>query len=135
MYGDEVEHIDDEGVAQLYTEARASFAAGAYTSSVLCSRKMLMNIAVSKGADHGKKFIEYVYYLRDKHYVSPDAVEWVDEIRKRGNEATHEIAVMEKDAAADLIDFSSMLLKMIFEFPARIKKPSESDAETADGSD
>ena len=89
-----------------------------------------MNIAVAKGADEGKKFIEYVRFLGDKHYVPPDAIDWVDEIRQRGNEATHEIKIMTSSDAAYLIDFCSMLLKLTFEFPGKVKQrnePSEQD--------
>lgn len=125
QYGESVKHIDDENVSKLYEEARNSFSAGAYTASVLCCRKLLMNIAVAKSADEGKKFIEYVQFLGDKHYVPPDAIGWVDEIRKRGNEATHEIKIMTRSDAADLIDFCSMLLKVIFEFPGKVRQRNE----------
>ena len=125
QYGANVEHVNDENVAALYREARGSFSAGAYTAAVLCCRKLLMNIAVAKGADKGTNFVEYVQFLGDQHYVPPDAIGWVDEIRKRGNEATHEIAVMARDDAANLIDFCSMLLKVIFEFPGKVKNRSQ----------
>ena len=81
-----------------------------------------MHIAVSKGAKPGDSFISYVEYLADHNYVPPDAKEWVDHIRKKGNEANHEISIMAKDDAGDLIRFSEMLLKVIYEFPASIKK-------------
>jgi hypothetical protein len=56
--------------------------------------------------------------------VPPNGKHWVDHIRKKGNEATHEIALMGADDAADLIVFSEMLLKFIYEFPNRIPKPT-----------
>ena len=79
-----------------------------------------MNIAVSQGATPGLKFIEYVEYLSQNGYVPPKGKGWVDHIRKKGNEATHEIALMTKEDANDLISFSEMLLKFIYEFPAKI---------------
>jgi hypothetical protein len=84
-----------------------------------------MHIAVAKGADEGKKFIEYVEYLSAKGYVPPDAKSWVDHIRTKGNEANHEIVIMSEEAAKDLIAFVEMLLKLVYEFPAASKKYSQ----------
>lgn len=104
----------------LYEEARTSASAGCYTGAVLLLRKMLMNIAVNKGAEEGLKFIQYVEYLAGKHYVPPGGEAWVDHIRKKGNEATHEITTMTRDDAQDLIVFVEMLLRFIYEFPSMI---------------
>ncbi len=79
-----------------------------------------MHIAVDKGADEGKRFIEYVEYLSNAGYIPPDGKEWVDHIRSKGNEANHEIVIMSKGDALDLITFIEMLLKFIYEFPSRI---------------
>jgi hypothetical protein len=110
-------------VTALYDEARKSVAAGATTGSVLLCRKLLMNIAVSQGADPGKSFAEYVTYLADKGYVPPNGRGWVDHIRQKGNEATHEIVAMSKADAEELILFAEMLLKFIYEFPSKLPKP------------
>ena len=82
-----------------------------------------MNIAVEKGASKNLKFIEYVNHLSDNGYVPPDGKSWVDHIRQKGNEATHEIQLMDKKDAEDLILFSEMLLKFIYEFPSLISQP------------
>jgi hypothetical protein len=79
-----------------------------------------MHIAVDKGADEGKRFIEYIEYLSDNNYVPPNGKAWVDHIRKKGNEANHEIKIMSKGDALNLITFIEMLLKFIYEFPSRI---------------
>lgn len=44
----------------------------------------------------------------------------MDHIRRRGNEATHEIKLMTAAEAQELIVFTEMLLKFIFEFPAMV---------------
>jgi len=122
-YGNKVNNLPSESeVENLYNEARNCTSCNAYTASVLCCRKLLMNIAVSKGAEEGLKFIEYVEYLSDKHFIPPDAKGWVDHIRTKGNEATHEISIMKKEDAEELINFIEMLLKIIYEFPANIKR-------------
>jgi hypothetical protein len=121
-FGGAVSDIPDESVARLYDEARNATSAGAFTSAVLACRKLLMHIAVAKGASEGKTFISYVEYLAEKNYVPPDAKGWVDHIRARGNEANHQIVIMAKEDAEQLISFAEMLLKIIYEFPASVKK-------------
>jgi hypothetical protein len=118
-FGDTVKALPRE-LETLYEEARRSCSVNAYTAVVLCCRKLLMNIAVGNGAKEGLKFIEYVEYLADKGFVPPNGKSWVDHIRTKGNEATHEIALMDKATAEDLIAFSEMLLKFIYEFPSRV---------------
>jgi hypothetical protein len=120
-YGNKVNDVPPE-VENLYNEARNCTSCNSYTASVLCSRKLLMNIAVSKGAGEGLKFIEYVEYLFNKNFIPPDGKDWVDHIRTKGNEATHEISIMKKEDAEELITFIEMLLKIIYEFPATIKR-------------
>lgn len=121
-FGNPVSDIPEKDVETLYDEARNTTGAGAYTAAVLCCRKLLMHIAVSKGATAGKSFLDYVLFLADKNYVPPDAKGWVDHIRTKGNEANHEILLMKKEDAEDLLSFIEMLLKVIYEFPAAIKK-------------
>lgn len=76
--------------------------------------------SVTLGAAAGLRFIEYVEYLAANGYVPPNGRGWVDHIRKRGNEATHEIQLMGEGDARDLITFSEMLLKFVFEFPQKV---------------
>lgn len=121
--GNNVEHLPEE-VDSLYSETRKCVSIGSYTSAVLSCRKLLMNIAVEKGAKKGESFLFYVSYLADEGYVPPNGKGWVDHIRKKGNEATHEIELMSQDDATELIQFAEMLLKFIYEFPNKI--PSQS---------
>lgn len=122
-FGSLVEHLPKD-VASLYDEARRCMSVSAYTSAVLACRKLLMNTAVAQGAEAGKRFIEYVEYLNEKGYVPPNGRGWVDHIRRKGNEATHEIQMMSKQDGEELISFTEMLLKFIFEFPARVPNSS-----------
>lgn len=79
-----------------------------------------MNMGVHQGVKEGKRFIEYVQYLADEGYVPPNGKERVGHIRKKGNEATHEIALMNEGDAKDLITFIEMPLKFVYEFPSKI---------------
>jgi hypothetical protein len=122
VHGDDVSDVDDSSVKDLYDEARRCTGAGAFTAAVLACRKLLMHIAVSTGAEEGKQFIYYVQYLSDNNYIPPGAKGWVDHIRAKGNEANHQIVIMREDNAKDLLAFIEMLLKIIYEFPANIRR-------------
>ncbi len=121
-YGEIVKYVDDESVKALYEEARRCVSSNSYTAAVLCCRKLLMNIAVANGAKEGMKFFEYVTFLKEKGFVPPGGNEWVDTIRKKGNEATHEISIMTENDSKIIITFVSMLLKIIYEMPNSIKE-------------
>lgn len=117
--GNAVAHLPKD-IEALYNEARNAVAVNAFTASVLACRKLLMCIAVNHGAEEGKTFIFYVEHLANKGFVPPNGRGWVDHIRKKGNEAAHEIRLMESDDATELISFAEMLLKFIYEFPSKI---------------
>jgi len=117
--GSEVQSLPAE-VEKLYREARNCVASSSYTAAVLCARKLLMNIAVAQGDQPGRNFFEHIEYLAAKGFVPPNGRGWVDHIRKKGNEATHEIKMMTRSDAEELITFIEMLLKFIYEFPSRV---------------
>lgn len=111
-------------VSKVYEEARSALAAGAPTAAVLCLRKLLMHVAVEKGAPPGGTFQKYVEYLSEHHHVPAGAEEWIDQIRRQSNEANHELTVKSGDEAKSLLEFSEMLLKLAYEFPARARARS-----------
>jgi hypothetical protein len=93
---------------------------GANTAVVLLARKLLMNIAVQHGAQPGKAFVDYIDYLSDNGFVPPNGRAWVDQIRKKGNEATHEIPQITEQDARQILTFTEMLLKFVYEFPSMV---------------
>jgi hypothetical protein len=107
-------------IEPIYQEARLCTQVQAYTACVLACRKILMHVAVEKKAPENQTFIQYVEYLAKNNYIPPDGKDWVDHIRKKGNEANHEIVIMSQDEAFELLSFVEMLLKFVYEFPARI---------------
>jgi hypothetical protein len=118
--GNNVEGITNVGVATLYNQARDCTSLGAHTATALLCRKILMNLAVQHGADEGKSFVEYIDFLNSKGYVPPNGKDWVDRIRTKGNEATHEIRLIEMDEASQILKFTEMLLKFAYEFPSML---------------
>ena len=121
LFGGDVEDLPED-VEKLYLEARACLGEHMPTASILCSRKLLMHIAVDEGAEDNKTFIYYVEFLTEKGFAPPGSEDWVDIIRTKGNEANHEIKIMTEEEAKDLLIFLEMLLKLIYEFPSKVKK-------------
>jgi len=76
-----------------------------------------MNIAVKHGAPKNQSFQSYVEYLDRNGYVPPNGKKWVDAIRQKGNDATHEIPLMTAKDARNIVRFSEMLLRFVYEMP------------------
>ncbi len=123
-YGDPVENLPDD-IETLYEETRNTFTVSAFNSAIMVCRKVLMNIAVNQGAPENQSFKKYVDFLVEKGYVPPNGEGWANSIREKGNEANHEIKQMSEADAKELIDFLAMLLKFIYEFPAKHQSKSE----------
>jgi hypothetical protein len=117
--GKDVQHLP-EPISTIYNEARNCAVISAFTAGAMACRKILMNIAVDRGAPENQKFIQYVDYLANNGYVPPNGRAWVDHIRNKGNDAVHEIPVLGREDLSDLIVFTEMLLTFIYEFPNRI---------------
>lgn len=119
--GNTIKNINKEEVIKLYDEARNCFSINSFTSVALCCRKLLMNVSVDLGAEQNKSFAYYVKWLDENNYILPNAKKWVDQIRKIGNEATHEIHIIDKDDAEKTLRFIEMILKLVYEFPAMVE--------------
>lgn len=132
--GQPVAHVPDE-VNAVYEEARRCTGQHCDTGAVLLCRKVLMNLAVDRGADPGGTFLGYVEYLSENGYVPPNGKAWVDYIRSKGNEATHEIPQVDRVDAARLLTFTEMLLKFAYEFPASVPKSPVTSAAQPDVED
>ncbi|MBT3313197.1 MAG: DUF4145 domain-containing protein [Anaerolineae bacterium] len=132
ILGNRVDGLPEE-LNNLYSEARQCTSIGAYTACVLACRKMLMHIAVDRGATEGENFWAYVQYLNDNNYIPPNGGGWVDYIREKGNEANHEIVVMEEMDAFRLLSFVEMLLKFIYEFPSMLPSNNSESEEIEAG--
>jgi hypothetical protein len=96
-------------------------AVNAYTAAVLACRKILMHVAVEKNAALNLSFAAYVDFLVDNGWVPPGSKAWVDTIRQKGNEANHEILLADKPAATQVVHFTEMLLRFIYELPSMVQ--------------
>jgi hypothetical protein len=124
LAGEVVEHVPAE-VSEVYAEARRCIVVGATTGAALLLRKVLMNVAVAQGAEPNMTFAAYVEYLSEKHYLPPGGDAWVGHIRQKGNEATHEIPQISQEDALEILAFAELLLKFIYEYPARVGSRAE----------
>jgi hypothetical protein len=120
--GRTVEGLPEE-VAQAYDEARLALGAGSPTGCELICRKILMHAAVDKaGAQPGQKFVEYVDALEAAGLLTPPMRPWVDQIRQRANLATHEIPNVDQDRAENTLEFTAMLLWLVYETEHQTKR-------------
>jgi len=124
IFGDKILNIPEKKIEMLYDEARNAMSVNSFTAAVMCCRKLLMNIAVERGAKTGQSFESYVDYLDNENFIPRGSKGWVSFIREKGNEANHEIHIMNKVDAEKIIKFVEMLLKVIYEYPA-ISQPNQ----------
>jgi len=111
-----------EDVELAYTEARNCMAVDAYGACELVCRKILMCVAVEKGAKEGESFSGYLTYLCEKGFITDAMMGWVEIIRENGNKATHEIEKVDKGRAESTIMFTAELLRIVYEMDFMAKK-------------
>lgn len=116
-YGSDISGVS-ESVGEIYSEARHSYGVGAYTGVVELCRSLLNHVAVDLGAPSGKSFLTYVNYLDENHFISVKSRDWVDRIRKLGNEANHDLTIFTQNEAKLCLKFVEMILKSNYEYPS-----------------
>ncbi|WP_442930605.1 DUF4145 domain-containing protein [Micromonospora sp. NBC_00421] len=118
LAGEAVEGLPTE-VGAAYLEARETAGSGAFTSCELMCRKILMHIAVDKGAQEGKTFVEYLDHLTTTGYITPPMRPWLDLIRTHGNLSTHRLEAASKERALNTLAFTTQLLRLVYEMEHR----------------
>ncbi len=104
---------------------------GGFTAAELVCRKILMHVAVEKGAKEGKSFASYITHLEAAGYVTPPMKPWVDLIRQHGNDSTHELDPPDAQRAESTVMFTAELLRLTYEMEhlaSRYGPPSERPA-------
>ncbi|MFY9966044.1 MAG: DUF4145 domain-containing protein [Nitrososphaeraceae archaeon] len=124
-FGPTVEGLPKQ-VIDAYEEGRKCHAVGAYTACELICRKILMHVAVDKGAQEGKGFAEYIDYLESNQYVTPSMKSWVNLIRVHGNVATHKLDSPDQSRAESTLMFTAELLRLIYEMESFANKYTKS---------
>jgi len=116
-YGKNIEYLPKE-IEELYNEARRCFSIDAYTSVIMCCRKLLMHIACENGAEENLAFGKYVQYLKDNGYVAKPTHKLADAILKYGNIANNKLEIYTKEDATNIMLFTETILKNIYELPS-----------------
>lgn len=113
-FGPNIEGLPED-VSNAYKESRKCISINAYTSCELICRKILMHIAVEKGAKEGDTFENYIKHLESSGFVTPPMKNWVNLIREHGNKAAHILETPDKDRAESTLMFTAELLRLIYE--------------------
>ena len=115
-------------ICQVYDEARKSFAVEAYTGCELLCRKILMSVAVNRGAAEDKRFEHYVDYLKDKGHITASLKDMADIIRKNGNQSAHKIGQPDPKRAEYTLKFTAQVLRSIYEIEDQFSKYQNNQA-------
>ncbi len=113
-YGPIIEGLP-ELINRAYQEARDCISVDAFTACELICRRILMHVAVEKGAKQDQSFSEYLSFLEDKGYVTPPMKGWVDLIRQHGNKAAHLLEPPDRKRSESTLMFTAELLRLIYE--------------------
>lgn len=114
LYGNDVLNLPED-IKILYNEARESYSINAFTAVAMITRKIIMNTAVNEGAETNQNYLNYIDYLDRENIIPRNAKNWLNKLRKIGNEANHEIQHISVEEAQDAIKFVEILLKNVFE--------------------
>ena len=77
-----------------------------------------MHVAVDvAGSDKGKNFVAYVDDLEAKGYITTGLRDVVDRVRKRGNDANHDLPASEQEDALVTLRITEHLLRSTYELP------------------
>lgn len=113
-FGPSIEGLPAD-VQEAYCEARDCLSVNSTTAAELICRKILMHVAVDKGAAEGQTFASYIDYLQKQGYVTPPMRGWVVLIKDHGNESTHKLPKPERKRAEGTILFTAQLLRSVYE--------------------
>ena len=87
-----------------------------------------MHIAVEQGAqaknEKGRslRFIDYISYLKEKNIVPSGVLPALDKIKDMGNEAVHDLVIINEVDAVVILEFIGVLLKSTYELPGKVKQ-------------
>lgn len=103
-------------VEAMWNEIRIVYASGSATATEMLCQKLLMHIAVDKGAhpSEGASFAEYVDALIESGEVTNSMKPVLESIRTRGNRANHDIALSTPEDAKQTAGLTRLLLEVVY---------------------
>jgi len=112
-----------DNIRPVYEEIRSAMQAGAFTSAVLLARTLLSHIAVTEGAPENKPFNFYVEWLDQNNHIPPKGKHWVSVIKNKGNDAAHDLEMIDSKTANLVLVFVAHLLRNIYEMSGMLPVP------------
>ena len=114
-----------QDLALLYEEASRSYSAGAFTSTSMACRKILMVCACleeqkanpSDPPNEGQTFVYYVDYIANHVLNFPGAKSPINVIRNIGNDANHKVAFVSPADAERSMKIIQYMLNAIYSLP------------------
>jgi uncharacterized protein DUF4145 len=83
------------------------------------------DVAVDKaGSAPGKRFVDYVNELEAAGYITAGLKPVVDQVRKRGNVANHELPPSTKHDSLRMLTITEHLLEGMYELPGMVTPPT-----------
>lgn len=117
-----------DNIAHVYHEARKAISVQMHTSCELLCRKILVAVAVDKGAK-GKTTRNHktcIRYLVRKGHVAGLETGMASFVRLAGNQSTHEIRSPSLDRAEQTLKFTAMVLKRMYDAEREVVEPKGS---------
>lgn len=103
-----------DNVATAWREAGYAHAVASYTASEIMCRKILMHVAVGvAGSAPGKTFVEYISDLDAAGYITKGLAPVVDQVRKRGNIANHDLPASTAEDSLVTLQITEHLLRAV----------------------
>ena len=91
----------------------------------MLARKLLMNVAVDKGANVNETFAYYVKWMDESEWNTTGLKLGLDQIRKKGNDANHEINKVSREDVEEIFELLTMFLRLVYEFPNKFSNNTE----------
>ena len=116
-----------DNIAQAYHEARKAISVQMYTSCEMMYRKILVNVAVDKGAKkkHTWNHRKCIRYLVKKGYVAGLGTRMASFVRLAGDQSTHEIEPPSRYMAEQTLKFTAMVLEEVYDAEREVVEPKE----------
>lgn len=111
-----------DAIRDTFSEALATYRAGAHTAAVIMCRKTLEGVCESEGVEQGSLYAG-LEAMRDEGIIEERLYEWADKLRLVGNEAAHDvhITVSQRDAT-DVVQFTHVILEYVYTYRKKFEQ-------------
>ncbi|HLO98472.1 MAG TPA: DUF4145 domain-containing protein [Fimbriimonas sp.] len=109
---------------ELYQEIRGCMQVGAFTGAVALCRTMIAHISHDKlGTKRDDTFQNHLKALYDSELLAKGQRDWIDSIKDSAGKGIHDLEIIKRDEAESIFEFTQMMLKIMYDYPARKPAP------------